>query len=71
MYRELRVIERELGAGGSAARESILGRLDDLDRRARELAMPGPLNENAFTLRANIRAMRERVLVDQAAAAAS
>jgi hypothetical protein len=46
----------------------MLARLDDLDRRARDLAMPGPLNESAFTLRANIRALRERV---QGAAAAS
>ena len=61
MYRQLKLIERDLGAGVAGGREQMFGRLDDLDRRARELAMPGPLNESVYTLRANIRTLRERV----------
>jgi TRAP-type uncharacterized transport system substrate-binding protein len=65
MYRELKLIERELRAGASGRREAILSRLDDLDRRARELAMPGPLNESTYALRYNIQLLRERVLASE------
>ena len=65
MYRELRLIERELGTGIPGWREKTLARLEELDRRAREMAMPGSLNESAYALRANIRALRERVHADE------
>jgi TRAP-type uncharacterized transport system substrate-binding protein len=70
LYRELKQIERELGAGVASTRERVLGRLDDLDRRARELVMPGSLTESAYTLRGNIRALRDRVQRDEATRAA-
>ena len=61
MYRELRLIERELLRSTLGSRGPLLERLDHLERRARDLAMPGLLTENAYTLRANIQALRERL----------
>ena len=61
MYRELKLIERELYTGPAAVRDTLLARLDDLDRRARDLTMPGPLNENAFSLRSYIQTLRSRM----------
>lgn len=61
LYRELKLIERELHAGPGAARDALMARVDDLDRRARDLTMPGPLNENAFNLRSYIQTLRNRV----------
>jgi hypothetical protein len=61
MYRELKLIERELYTGPAAARATLLARLDDLERHARDLTMPGPLNENAFNLRSYIQTLRSRV----------
>lgn len=71
MYRELKLIERDLRADVAGGRERMLSRLDDLDRRARELVMPGPLNESVYTLRANVRALRERILSPGGARAAA
>jgi hypothetical protein len=67
MYRELKLIERELRAVPAVARDALVIRLDDLDRRAGDLAMPGLLNETAFTLRSNIQALRARVPTEIAA----
>jgi TRAP-type uncharacterized transport system substrate-binding protein len=61
LYRELKLIELELHAAPAAARQTLLARLDDLDRRARALTMPGPLNENAFSLRSYIQTLRNRM----------
>jgi hypothetical protein len=61
MYRELKLIERELHAGPVPARDALIARLDELDRRARDLTMPGPLNENAFSLRSYILSLRNRL----------
>jgi len=61
MYRELKLIEREFRTAPVAAREMLITRLDDLERRARDLTMPGLLNESAFTLRSNIQTLRGRV----------
>ena len=61
MYRELKSLERELHETRPEGRSSLLSRLEDLDRRANDLAMPGMLNENTYALRANIRALLGRV----------
>jgi TRAP-type uncharacterized transport system substrate-binding protein len=61
MYKELKVLEREVGASAADLRASLLKRLEELDRRARDLQLPGMLNESAYTLRANIRVLRERL----------
>jgi TRAP-type uncharacterized transport system substrate-binding protein len=62
MYRELKLLELAASGAAGAARVDILKQLDQLDRRARDLTMPGPLNESAYTLRAYIQALRNRVL---------
>jgi hypothetical protein len=61
MYRELKLLESELGAPAAGSRDRLIRRLEELDRRARELHMTGMLNENEYNLRANIRALRERM----------
>ena len=61
MYRELKSIERELGAAASDDRSTLMSRLEDLERRARDLTMPGMLNESAYTLRSNIQSLRGRL----------
>ena len=63
MYRELKSIERELRVAAPDSRSSIMSRLEDLDRRAHDLAMPGMLNESAYTLRSNIQSLRGRMQV--------
>ena len=65
MYRELKSIERALHAAGPDGRSSLIGKLEDLDRRANDLAMPGMLTENMYTLRNNIRALLGRVQTRQ------
>jgi TRAP-type uncharacterized transport system substrate-binding protein len=62
MYRELKLLELAATGTSGSARAEILKQLEDLDRRARDLTMPGPLNESAYTLRAYIQALRNRVL---------
>jgi TRAP-type uncharacterized transport system substrate-binding protein len=66
MFHELRLIERELRASGPETQRALLARLDDLDRRARDLPMPGHLSEPTYNLWANIQALRERVRDSQA-----
>ena len=61
MYRELKSIERELRVAAPDSRSTLMSRLDDLERRVRDLAMPGMLNESAYTLRSNIQALRGSV----------
>jgi TRAP-type uncharacterized transport system substrate-binding protein len=61
MYRELKLIERELLTGQPVARDTLMARLAELDRRARDLTMPGPLNENVFNLRSYIQTLRNRM----------
>lgn len=61
MYRELRLLERELEVPAAGSRNSLIRRLDELDRRARQLHMTGMLNENEYNLRSYIRALRERM----------
>jgi TRAP-type uncharacterized transport system substrate-binding protein len=61
MYRELKLLERELLAPATELRATLLKRLEELDRRARDLQMPGMLNESAYNLRTNIRALRQRI----------
>jgi hypothetical protein len=61
MYKELKMLERELGASAADRRASLVKRLEELDRRARDLQVPGMLNESAYALRANIRVLRERL----------
>lgn len=61
MYRELKLLERELEVPAAGSRHTLIRRLDELDRRARRLQMSGMLNESEYNLRANIRALRERI----------
>jgi hypothetical protein len=61
MYRELKLLERELPASATDLRAGLIKRLEELDRRARDLQMPGMLNESAYNLRAYIRTLRQRI----------
>ncbi len=61
LYRELKLIEHQLLDASPEQRPGLIRRLEDLDRRANDLTMPGMLNENAYTLRSNIRALLERI----------
>jgi len=65
MYHELKLVERELLDATAATRGTLISKLDDLDRRARELTMPGPLRESAYSLRSYIQSLRGRVLADR------
>jgi TRAP-type uncharacterized transport system substrate-binding protein len=62
MYGELKQVERQLRIAPSEARPALIGQLDELDARARELKVSMAFSENAFNLRAHIRALRERTL---------
>jgi hypothetical protein len=70
LYRELRRLEYELGEAGPGMRGAVMARLDDLDRRARALEMPGLLTESVYRLRANIKALRQLARDDGSAARA-
>jgi TRAP-type uncharacterized transport system substrate-binding protein len=62
MYRELKSLEREFATTSTPGPPaSLLGQLDDLERRARDLQMPGTLNADAYNLWTSIRALRKRV----------
>jgi TRAP-type uncharacterized transport system substrate-binding protein len=61
MYRELKLLERELEVPAAGSRDRLIRRLDELDRRARQLHMTGMLNENEYSLRASIRVLRQRM----------
>ena len=61
MYRELKMLERELGTSSTDLSAPLIKRLEELDRRARDLQMPGMLNESAYNLRAYIRTLRQRI----------
>jgi hypothetical protein len=61
LYRELRVIDYELRKSGPGTYSKFLERLDDLERRARELPMPGLLSESTYSLWAYIQELRERM----------
>ncbi len=65
LYRELKSIEHQLLEATPERRSALLRLLEDLDRRANDLAMPGMLNENAYTLRSNIRALLARMETPQ------
>jgi hypothetical protein len=71
MFHELRLIERELRASGPEMQRALLGRLDDLDRRARDLPMPGHLSEPTYNLWAHIQALRERVRAGNASSSSA
>ena len=60
IYHELKLIEDELRATAApSVRSALVARLDDLERRTREMAMPGLLKESVYRLRTNIHALRE------------
>jgi TRAP-type uncharacterized transport system substrate-binding protein len=63
MYRELRLIERGLrsSARDAETQKKLVSRLDELERRARDLPMPGLLSESTYNLWAYIQEVRERV----------
>ena len=60
MYRELRLIEHELRTSGVRTQSQLIERLDALDRRARDLPMPGLLTDSTYNLWANIQEVRRR-----------
>jgi hypothetical protein len=60
MYADLKLVERDLRIATPGMRADLMGRLDELDARARDLKVPTAFTEGTFTLRAHIRAMRER-----------
>jgi TRAP-type uncharacterized transport system substrate-binding protein len=62
MYGELKQVERDMRITAPDARTGIIGRLDDLETRARDLKMPTAFTENTFNLRAHIRALRARAI---------
>jgi TRAP-type uncharacterized transport system substrate-binding protein len=60
LYRELRSIDHELRKSAAGTRGEFLSRLDDLERRARDLPMPGLLSQSTYSLWAYIQGLRER-----------
>jgi hypothetical protein len=62
MFGELKALERELRAAPADARSAMIARLDVLDRRAIDLKIPAAFTERTFSLRAYIRALRERAV---------
>jgi TRAP-type uncharacterized transport system substrate-binding protein len=60
LYRELKTLEAELRNGAPALRKALLQRLDELDRRAQELRLPGSYGASIYNLRDHIGAVRER-----------
>jgi TRAP-type uncharacterized transport system substrate-binding protein len=71
LYRELRRLEYELRAAAPGMRGGFMARIDDLDRRARALEMPGLLTESAYRLRGNIKVLRELAHDDGTAGSAA
>ena len=60
IYHELKLIEDELRATAApSVRSALVARLDDLERRTREMTIPGLLKESVYRLRTNIHALRE------------
>ncbi|HXW74927.1 MAG TPA: TAXI family TRAP transporter solute-binding subunit [Steroidobacteraceae bacterium] len=64
MFRELRLLEHEMRVSPPGAHTELVHRLDQLERRARELPMPGFLVESTYNLWASIQDLRERVQPD-------
>ena len=64
MYRELRLIERGLriSAADPGTQKKLVSRLDELERRARDLPMPDLLSESTYNLWAYIQEVRARVV---------
>lgn len=60
MYADLKTVERDLRIATPETRAALMGRLDALDGRARDLKVPTAFTEGTFNLRAHIRAVRER-----------
>lgn len=60
LYRELRMLESQLRLNAAALRGGVLDRLDELDRRAQELRLPGSYSASIYNLRDHIAAVRER-----------
>jgi len=60
LYRELRMLESQLRISAAALRGGVLDRLDELDRRAQELRLPGSYGASIYNLRDHIAAVRER-----------
>jgi TRAP-type uncharacterized transport system substrate-binding protein len=62
LYDELRSIEREMEAQGSAhAADAIVARLDQLDQRANRLRLPTAYASAVYTLRSYIDLVRQRL----------
>jgi TRAP transporter TAXI family solute receptor len=62
MYVELKLVERELRTAAPGTRTGLVGRLDELDARTRDLKVSTTFTENTFNLRVHIRALRARAL---------
>ncbi len=62
LYAELRSIDRALRTSTNAEERAQLDkRIQELERRAAELKVPGSFSEMGFNLRAHIRALRQRL----------
>ncbi|MBS0577781.1 MAG: ABC transporter substrate-binding protein [Proteobacteria bacterium] len=66
MYRELKLIEGELRVATPSMKIALTERLDELERRARGMTMPGLLTESIYRLRANVQALRDLAQADEA-----
>jgi len=64
MYGELKLLELELRNAAPDTRNSLIDRLDDLDRRALNLRVPIAFTEGSYTLKAHIRALRAWALAN-------
>jgi hypothetical protein len=61
MYADLKLVERDLRIATPGMRPGLMSRLDELEARARDLKVPTAFTELTFTLRAHVRAVRERI----------
>lgn len=61
MYRQLRMIEQELHKSTPGVQSELIRRLDELERHARDLPMPGLLTDSTYNLWANIQEVRQRM----------
>jgi hypothetical protein len=57
----VRAVERQMQTSAPGMQGELTRRLDELDRRARDLPMPGLLTESTYNLWANIREVRARM----------
>lgn len=66
MYGELKLLEMELRHAGPSARETIVERLDHLDRRAFDMYLPTAFADQIYNLKTHIRELRDAARADRA-----